>query len=419
MEKILFKGNGTESEPYLISSQTDLETFAKDVNSGNSYEGKFIKLTDNIECNYNRYNQWTPIGNYSNEFKGTFDGNKKIISCLYKGSLIYVGLFGINNGTIKNIGITDSFFCATSYSGGISGINKGTITNCYVRNREVIGDKYVGGLCGANSGTLENCYNTSTINGRTCIGGVCGICRGVIKNCQNRGMISGEINSQYIGGICGYLFKGTILNCRNSGNVNSKEESDYIDGICGYNHGNIQNSYNFRMVSIKHKSENTENKDNSNETTLNCNSFEVIDVENDIKTKEQFSSDTCELLPESSGLLDSAIAYARYVNKNIPFNMIDKLVKAYITGAMTYNIFNTGFSFIINNTFFKSSPYFCKECPFKSKILDKDYCLAKHSYVNKEDVIPTECKNTFFECEYLGGTWEITNPNTMDLELVL
>ena len=127
-------GSGTESEPYLISTQSDLETFAKDVNSGISYKGQFIKLTDNIKCDYDENNQWTPIGNYDNRFQGTFDGNGKTISGLYfdNSDQNYVGLFGYNEGTIKNVGVVDSYFNGYKSIGGVCGDNyNATITNCY------------------------------------------------------------------------------------------------------------------------------------------------------------------------------------------------------------------------------------------------------------------------------------------------
>lgn len=458
IEHIIYEEPNKDSNGvYLISNAENLYWFAKYVNEGN-YTANAI-LTKSIVVNKEVFIdgklkpvrtsfEWIPIGDdYDSGFRGIFNGNRHTISGLYfnNSNRYYVGLFGYNQGTIQNVGVVDSYFKGHDFVGGICGYNDGTITDCY-NTSSINGLANIGGVCGHNYRTLANCHNTGEINGSKNVGGVCGHnVNSVITHCYNVGIVNGSHNVsgisgynfsdtiincfntgkinglRYVGGVCGYNELGKITTCNNAGVINGKT-SEYIDGICGYNCGDIKNCNNTGKVNVGEKSENVENKnkDNSNETTLNCNnSLEVIDIENDIKTEEQFSSDTCELLPESSGLLDSAIAYARYENKNIPFDIINKLVKAYITGAMAYNIFNTGFSFIINNKYFKSSPYFCKECPFKSKILNLDYCLAKHSHVNKEDVIPTECQDAFFECEHLGGTWEITNPNTMDLELVL
>ncbi len=208
-------GSGTESEPYLISTQSDLEIFANNVNSGISYEGKFIKLTDNIECDYNEDIQWTPIGDDNNSFQGTFDGNGKTISRLYfdNSNQIYVGLFGYNEGTIKNVGVVKSNFK---------------------------GKQAVGGVCGYNYyGTITNCYNTGEVSGSDNISGVCGFTfYGTITNCYNTGEVSG---SQYISGVCGYNLFGTITNCyylsdADNGNEDKTQEQ-FANGEVAYKLG--------------------------------------------------------------------------------------------------------------------------------------------------------------------------------------
>ncbi|MBR4910607.1 MAG: hypothetical protein IKZ47_04725, partial [Clostridia bacterium] len=73
-------GEGTEESPYLIATGADLAYFAAQVNGGNGYSGKYIKLTDDIDLNNAAF---TPIGSgsvsgsavtiigASNCFKGT------------------------------------------------------------------------------------------------------------------------------------------------------------------------------------------------------------------------------------------------------------------------------------------------------------------------------------------------------------
>lgn len=68
-------GTGSEANPYIISTPSQLAFLAQSVNSGNTYSGKYIKLTSNIVLNYTDnwknwdtiapLNTWTPIG--SNE----------------------------------------------------------------------------------------------------------------------------------------------------------------------------------------------------------------------------------------------------------------------------------------------------------------------------------------------------------------
>ena len=77
---ITLSGDGSEASPYLIGSLEELEFFRDDVNGGNTYEGKYIKLTDNIDLA--SITNWTPIGNKTSPFNGMFDGGNHIISNL-------------------------------------------------------------------------------------------------------------------------------------------------------------------------------------------------------------------------------------------------------------------------------------------------------------------------------------------------
>ena len=72
-------GEGTVDSPYIIKGIDDLKWFRDDVNSGNDYSGKVIKLNDNIEL---EGEEWDPIGFMGKTFKGTFDGHNHTISYL-------------------------------------------------------------------------------------------------------------------------------------------------------------------------------------------------------------------------------------------------------------------------------------------------------------------------------------------------
>ena len=43
------EGDGTEATPYLIENAEQLAYFAEQVNSGNTFEGKYIKVVDDID----------------------------------------------------------------------------------------------------------------------------------------------------------------------------------------------------------------------------------------------------------------------------------------------------------------------------------------------------------------------------------
>ena len=298
------------STKFEISTAEQLAGLAKLVNNGKNFSGKTILLTADIVLNdtFNwenwessaPNNTWTPIGaSCINRFGGTFDGQGHTVSGIYINSENdFQGLFGYNGGTIKNVGLTNSYIkgdwcvggvCGRNHDGTISGCynsgtvsgtgeytdvggvcgqNNGTISNCY-NSGEVSGNSYIGGVCGDNYyGTISNCYNAGTVSGNSYIGGVCGYNHDTISNCYNSGTVSGNsdiggicgINSingtisncynsgevsgnSYIGGVCGRNYEGTISNCYNSGTLSETDEYSYVGGVCGLNDGSISNCY--------------------------------------------------------------------------------------------------------------------------------------------------------------------------------
>lgn len=281
-----WNGGGTEDSPYSISTIDELQTLAANVNNGTNYSGVYFKLTENITLNENVLNKdgslnitdkdsftaWIPIGTERNPFGGIFEGDGHTVSGLYvdEDNADNVGFFGYSNGTIKNIGLADSYFDGNRNVGGVCGYNGGIIENCYNmgmifgsyntggvcgHNGGTITDchntgsisigEYIGGVCGENYGTIINCYNTGTVTGSYYMGGVCGGSTGAVTNCYNTGAVTG---SYYTGGICGHNSgSGTITNCHNTGAVIG---NPYGGGVCGYNSGGtIASCYTVGAVS--------------------------------------------------------------------------------------------------------------------------------------------------------------------------
>ena len=150
-----------DKEGTYIRGEEDFNKFVKEVNSGNNFEGKRVYLTTDIELAEG--NNWEPIGNESNTFKGTFDGrNKKIsnINGTYDGSNgTSVGLFGVvENATIKNVTVTGEIKATGTVeeAGGIVGKSNGNvkIEGC-TNNINITSDGHAGGCIGRVSG--ENC----------------------------------------------------------------------------------------------------------------------------------------------------------------------------------------------------------------------------------------------------------------------
>lgn len=242
-------GNGSTSNPYQISTAAQLYWFAGLVN-GTLTDGTAqdtdacAKLTANITVNSSvlksdgtlntnkssSFTEWIPIGNDENKYSGTFDGDGKTISGLYYNNAngAKTGLFGYvaNAGTIKNVGIVDSYFYAEQCAGGVCGYNLGTIMNCYNKGYVEMNTLGGGGIAGVNSGGfITNCYNAGKVVGVQWYGGVCGEnSDGIITNCYNSSTIN---TGTYAGSICGVhrspQLKSTpiIANCYYDNTVSS------------------------------------------------------------------------------------------------------------------------------------------------------------------------------------------------------
>lgn len=109
---------------FTLNTAEQLAGFAKLVDDGNTFEGKTIKLTTDVNLNAQdadgkRIN-FNPIGHSGNDrsFNGVFDGQGHTISNLYKQNDLnawqyegeYYGLFAYTNGAIiKDVTIADAY----------------------------------------------------------------------------------------------------------------------------------------------------------------------------------------------------------------------------------------------------------------------------------------------------------------------
>jgi hypothetical protein len=254
-----------------IYTAEELFAFAADVNSGNDYSGKLVRLGADIDL---KNAPWTPIGCFvpsgdpyipgdSNYFRGTFDGGGHTVSgiMINNTSGHGQGFFGIiGNATIKNLTVAGSITGGVYDIGGIAGnAADSDIINC-INNAAVSGQRKVGGIAGAMTGYLNygiyGCTNNGDIYGtEDAIGGIAGFAYRIV-NCANHGAVSGgedifEANStggimggtsnaggpflidrcynsgtvtgsaMYCGGISGLVLYTTISNCYNTGTINN------------------------------------------------------------------------------------------------------------------------------------------------------------------------------------------------------
>ena len=234
-------GDGSQGDPCQITDRAQLEAMADGLNL--HYE-----LMDNIDLSDD---EWTPIGDSTNPFTGSFDGNSHTIANLTidRPSTDYVGLFGQTNDAVisnlklfdidvngqKRVGgligyakdtsisqisssgsVTSTIDSGDSQVGGIVGylIDKSSITHSYSSVNVKGSADEVGGLLGyLRNGSLENVYATGTVDGDNRVGGLVG---GVLVNgggTIDKSYAIGEVqgSGSDVGGLIGGLF-GTGTN---------------------------------------------------------------------------------------------------------------------------------------------------------------------------------------------------------------
>mgnify|MGYP007065424011 CR=1 FL=1 len=250
-------GDGTQGNPFQIETAAQLAHFAKTVNEGEAYLHKYIVLTADIDL---ANKEWTPIGNYSNPFKGNFNGdNHTVTGMQISGESDRVGLFGecskFNvDSAIKNITVKDSVICGKNFVGAIVGYAEEiNIENCRSIGNTINGKTDVGGICGKiggySVGKVSQCYNSSKVTGLGRTGGIAGM-GGIAENCLNTGeiMIIDKAYQSACGGIFGIFddttTSATITACVNLGKVSGGESFGGIVGSTdSESTGHISNCY--------------------------------------------------------------------------------------------------------------------------------------------------------------------------------
>ena len=175
--------NGSEAQPYVITTTAGLDLLAQHVNGGNSYNGKYFKLGADIaydptalDANGENY---TAIGNITYQFRGTFDGDGHTVSGIRINKTGSTdadkkqGLFGYIYGTVQNVILDDAHITGFKQVGGITGdMSFASIKNCLVLNTAIVTDgisSNVGAISGINSGTFtaNYYYNCTLASGGT------------------------------------------------------------------------------------------------------------------------------------------------------------------------------------------------------------------------------------------------------------
>lgn len=252
-------GRGTESDPWLISSVTDLQLLANTINEGKAagfdagaaasgegvagnYYGYYFKQTTDLDLS--SIASWDPIGYSGNfYFAGNYDGGRYTISNAKStgkndaDGFATAGIFGwVAFGSVKNLTIKNADFFAEgnnkmSYAGGVLAVAYNcTVENCSVYNSKIESRRnpnensnYAGGITGiALKSSFEKCASVgNTIRHGSFGGGFIGSLDGedsnftncYVANCIVTGCSDTISNSTLSGGFLGASMDGdAILN---------------------------------------------------------------------------------------------------------------------------------------------------------------------------------------------------------------
>ena len=99
--KITISGNGTASNPYILSSEQDFKDATLLANGG-----YYFRLANDIDIS--TFNHFYPLGSVKHPFNGHLDGNNKTITNPYSTDNVYGGIVGsMNNGTVTNLNVNN------------------------------------------------------------------------------------------------------------------------------------------------------------------------------------------------------------------------------------------------------------------------------------------------------------------------
>ena len=249
------QGDGSEQNPFLIENEAQLSHLQQTVTAGETYQGKFFRLTADLDMGGKQmpsigfFNDYTTQENpelvrESKVFRGTFDGdfhtidNLTIVSNNAEAALGGVGLFAVSypethicNLTLgQGVTVDGSEF---DNVGGFVGYGSGgNVENCRILGTVNGGGMNVGGIVGASevAMTITGCANTGRLVGHSFAGGIIGsVNLSKIQNCYSSATISCPL-AYWVAGIVGWAEQSTVYNCYVIGSVEAEESSTFLPG---------------------------------------------------------------------------------------------------------------------------------------------------------------------------------------------
>ena len=216
-----FEVSWLNADTILIYDANMLQWVSDRCNGGITFEGKYIKLMNNIVLPLNQPNNMTSIGSYPYyPFKGTFDGNGMLITNLYidHPNTEYQGFFGYTlNANLYEVGLVNITASGRNYTGGMVAYAENTyMRDCYVNGGSLFALSYCGGLVGyQDEGTnsiISGCYNTCSVSGNHYVGGLVGFSNyATVRNSYVAASVTGQ--GYGIGAIIGGAEEVLMYNC--------------------------------------------------------------------------------------------------------------------------------------------------------------------------------------------------------------
>ncbi len=233
----IYKHTGTELDPYQISTADQLLSFAYEVQNGNSFKGKYVKLDADITLQDTTLLKteelqklgrstsgskaalkWIGIGKEGNVFNGTFLGGGRKISRVNGAPLFYA--LGAN-AVVEHLNIIDPIIIAGI--GALTANNAGRVEACMVDGDMKSTVSGAGSLIGTNTGTVIACYHVGDIEGTGAVSGLVGTNSGSIIGCYNAGAIKGTT-------LYGVANGGTLTGCFYNNDLAKGVETDSGEG---------------------------------------------------------------------------------------------------------------------------------------------------------------------------------------------
>jgi hypothetical protein len=265
-----WKGQGTETSPYLLTNETDLDHLAEFVAEGAAFSNCYFQITQDITLS----SSWESIGTLKNgatatsnginilPFSGVLDGGNHTLTFAEGSAPLFKY---VREAAVKDFAISAPYMASYAlvsdytvdygsdgnYNAGSGGsVSAGCpdtidVTNVTIKSGSVI--KYGGFLGGYASGgnvcNFANCTvesgvkigwdkNANASSGSTSVGSFGGSFNGTMINCVSYADVYGV---NYVGGIVGHKGQSmgpySIKNCAFLGTVNAT--GTYVGGIAG------------------------------------------------------------------------------------------------------------------------------------------------------------------------------------------